>query len=157
MSELTTVITEISGTDEAARECYKETEATLAEKQIALPFPSSKELPWGIKVVQPAIDSAGGAWETGTACKKRSGLAIIASVELRDGNLWYHVSLSRNGKMPSYADISWVKEIWMGDRWAIQCFVPKSEHVNIHPNCLHLWHSLTSPRPFPEFAVQGNI
>lgn len=141
-----------------AQDCWMKTEARLKEEMIALPFPASKLLPWGVDAVQQPIDSAGGLWRTSSACKKRAGLAIIASVELReDDQLWYHVSFSRRDRVPSYADSVWVKEIWLGDRWAIQCFVPKAEHVNIHPNCLHLWHSLTSDRPFPNFNTLGHI
>jgi hypothetical protein len=34
-----------------------------------------------------------------------------------------------------------VKAIFIGrDKEALQVLPPESEHVNIHPNCMHLWH-----------------
>lgn len=143
---------------EIARRSYIDTEAAMKKRGIVAPYPKLKDLPYGVSVDQVSTTSAGGTWMVGQACKKRAGLRIMASVELRsDDNLWYHISFSRGDRIPSYADSAWIARHWLGNRWAIQCFMPEEEHVNIHPNCLHLWHSLTGDRPFPDFRTQGHI
>ena len=76
-----------------------------------------------------------------------SRLCVVASVDhAQDGSLWYHVSFSRQGRLPSYQDMVRVKSLFIGDeREAIQVFPPDSQHVNDHPTCLHLWHRIAGP------------
>ena len=76
-----------------------------------------------------------------------SRLRVLASIDhAQDGSLWYHISLSRQGTLPSYDDMVKVKSLFIGDeREAIQVFPPRSRHVNDHPNCLHLWHRIGEP------------
>jgi hypothetical protein len=51
-----------------------------------------------------------------------------------------------------------VKRIFIGnDRLALQVFAPKSEHVNYHPNTLHLWAPLSGERPIPDFRKDGVV
>jgi len=84
---------------------------------------------------------------------RKSGLAVIITAsEKLDGRMWKHVSMSRQRSVPDYRDMCEVKEIFIGrDKKAIQVFPPESEHVNIHPNCLHLWHCMTED-PLPDFT-----
>lgn len=64
----------------------------------------------------------------------------LAAREL-DGRVWLHVSASRGSRLPSYADLVEVKELFIGrERKAVQVFPSRAEHVNIHPHALHLWH-----------------
>jgi hypothetical protein len=85
----------------------------------------------------------------------KGDLIVIASHSIeRDGRPWLHVSLSRQGRIPSYDDITVVKQVFVGDdRLAVQVFPPKDEHVNINPNVLHLWACLDG-RPLPDFRVE---
>lgn len=80
---------------------------------------------------------------------------IIATVALEDDDtLWLHVSFSRD-RMPDYSDITFIKQQFFGDHFkAIMVFPAKNEHVNIHPNCLHLWSNLESDI-LPDFRVAG--
>lgn len=141
----------------------KETEKALKKlPNLVIPYPDAASLPWGVRSIVSPVgcrDQYGGKWRIGNACKKRSGMSVIASASIEaDGEIWYHVSCARTDKTPSYNDLAWVKEIWFGDLWAIQCFVPQAEHVNIHARCLHLWHCLTASSPFPAFdAGLGSI
>lgn len=80
-------------------------------------------------------------------------LAVIQSLDFEaDGHLWMHTSLSREDRaIPGYDEIALVKELFVGpDRLALQLFVPRKEHVNLHPGCLHLWTPLEH-RPVPDF------
>lgn len=64
------------------------------------------------------------------------GLNIIASSDAG----WDHVSISLMNRVPNYKEMCWVKEQFFQDyELAIQYFMPKAQHINIHPNCLHLW------------------
>lgn len=100
----------------------------------------------GWNEIQKRID--GSAWEN-----KSLGLFVIESTHReQDGKLWLHVSLSRKSKLPSYDDIKIVKSVFIGDNnEAIQVFPKQENHVNIHPNCLHLWHCLEGS-PLPDFT-----
>ena len=87
----------------------------------------------------------GSAWIKGD-------LQVLASAAVeRDGHRWLHVSLSRQGRLPSWDDITLVKQIFIGDeRLALQVFPPQAEYVNIHPHVLHLWCCIDA-RPVPDF------
>lgn len=101
------------------------------------------------------MDGADGAWYV----NKRQGLKVIMSVsEENDGKLWAHVSCSRKGRVPDYRDLCSVKNLFLGpERKALHIFPPRSEHVNIHPTCLHLWCCLEDDG-LPDFtAGTGSI
>ncbi len=97
--------------------------------------------------------------ETGNAAVFRSrarGLFVMVSgaVEL-DSRRWIHVSVSRKDRLPSYDDLAAVKRTFIGDeRRALQVFAPKSEHVNVHRFCLHLWTCLDRDG-LPDFRDAG--
>lgn len=71
-------------------------------------------------------------------------LKVIAGLQISaDRSLWYHVSMSRTDRIPSYADMFEVKKLmFRASSTAIQVFPPESEHVNHHATCLHLWECL---------------
>src|ERR1700760_1277596 len=73
-------------------------------------------------------------------------LAIIASWGLG----WDHVSVSRKNRVPNWAEMEHVKRIFFKeDEVAVQYHVPPAEHVNIHPNVLHLWRPHYEAVPMP--------
>ena len=70
-----------------------------------------------------------------------------------EGEKWLHVSCSRKDKFPKWKELKEVKELFIGkDRRAVQVFPKKSEYVNIHPNCLHLWCCLERDT-IPDFSM----
>lgn len=80
-------------------------------------------------------------------------LYIIASA----GAGWDHVSVSRKNRCPNWPEMSRVKAFFFHDHETVmQLHVPSSDHVNDHPNCLHLWrpHNVEIPRP-PKWTVGG--
>lgn len=90
-------------------------------------------LPASYRVVETAED--------GMKYMRKDHMTVIASgaTEL-DGRKWLHVSCAHPTRLPSWKELMEVKEIFIGrDRAAIQVIPPKAKHINIHPNCLHLW------------------
>ena len=85
---------------------------------------------------------------------------IVSSTNYKDEGMgpeyaWEHVSVSLKNLTPSWEARDYVKDVfWKEDETVVQFHVPKSEHVNIHPNLLLLWRPLlaTLPRP-PAGAV----
>lgn len=80
-------------------------------------------------------------------------LLVLAS---SDGG-WEHVSVSRRTRCPNWAEMAYIKDLFFRDDEAVVEFhVPKSEHVNDHPYCLHLWRptDFELPRP-PRYMVGG--
>ena len=67
---------------------------------------------------------------------KNNRLRVIASNDLG----WEHVSVSLQDRCPTWEDMSYVKKLfWSDDDLVVQMHVPKSDYVNCHPHCLHLW------------------
>lgn len=88
----------------------------------------------------------------------RDGRRVIVTVGQHDGGWWLHVSVSREKYIPSYADLSEVKRVFVTDAvQAIQIFPRREHHVNIHPYCLHLWARLDAPDGLPDFGSEGTI
>lgn len=89
----------------------------------------------------------------GAKYMREDGLSVIMSGAIADdGKRWLHVSASRARRLPSWGDMRHVKAVFLGDEvTAIQVFVPKSQWVNLHPYCLHLWHCLDGD-PLPDFT-----
>lgn len=82
----------------------------------------------------------------------RDGLRVIIS----NGEGWEHVSVSRRKRMPSYEDMARAKSIFFEEEDCVmQLHVPKSEHINHHPYCLHLWRPLRAEIPRPPAIMVG--
>ena len=88
------------------------------------------------KFASTATDGFNGAFKIRTPW---GSLFIIVS----DGMGWEHVSVTRfdkPNKTPSWDMMNYVKDlIWRDDETVVQYHPAKSEYVNIHPGCLHLW------------------
>lgn len=53
---------------------------------------------------------------------------------------WEHASVSLKGRCPTWEEMCSIKDIfWNEDEAVMQIHPPKSEYVNLHPYCLHLW------------------
>jgi hypothetical protein len=87
-------------------------------------------------------------------------LRIIAS----DGNYadaglpvahaWEHVSVSLEDRCPTWDEMCQIKDLfWEDDECVVQYHPPKSEYVNRHPYCLHLWRPLLENLPTPPKTV----
>ena len=55
------------------------------------------------------------------------------------GEQWFHVSVSRSDRLPTWQEIVKVKNEFMGeDREAYQVIPRVEDHINIHQFCIHL-------------------
>lgn len=96
-------------------------------------------------------------WEGEVGSRAQSLRVICTARTENDGKRWMHVSYSRRVRLPSYEDSCLVKEVFIGrDKLALALHVPESQHVNIHPNVLHLWHCMDGD-PVPDFRVEGQV
>jgi hypothetical protein len=67
-----------------------------------------------------------------------------------DGGGWQHgsVSVEYESKTPNWSIMCKVKELfWEDEDWVVQFHPAKSQYVNFHPGCLHLWR-YTGGGPF---------
>jgi hypothetical protein len=77
-------------------------------------------------------------------------LRVIAS----NGDGWDHVSVSTETRMPTWTEMEHVKRMFFReDAVAMQLHVPPTDHVNIHPHCLHLWRPHAPDIPLPPVAM----
>lgn len=75
----------------------------------------------------------------------KSGMHIIETREDYDGRDWYHVSMSHTDRLPSYDEMQLVRVCFIGEaHTALQIFPPKSQYVDHHHYCLHLYVCLTN-------------
>lgn len=78
-------------------------------------------------------------------------LRVIASEGDRElGVPWEHVSVSIPTRCPNWPEMCHIKELFWDDEDAvIQFHPPKSEYVNNHNYCLHLWRPMDGVFPMP--------
>ena len=72
---------------------------------------------------------------------------VIAST----GGGWDHVSVHRpNGKIPTWDEMCAIKDMFFSEEEVVVQYHPKkSEYVNIHEGCLHLWRPRDEKMPTP--------
>lgn len=96
-----------------------------------------------------------------TGCHRyrhRDGLTVaVTTSEESDGDAWLHASFSRRHRVPDWNDVTRVKHVFIGDhRKAVSILPATTEHVNLHPRCLHLWSNLDRD-PLPDLRNAGQI
>ena len=65
---------------------------------------------------------------------------VVLRVISSTGEGWDHVSVSLRDRCPTWDELEHVKRLFFrDDEVAMQLHVPPSQHVNVHPYCLHLW------------------
>lgn len=75
------------------------------------------------------------------AWQYKGGIRVVCSLEkYPDAGFWLHVSLSYPDKIPNWADIRTIKDLFIGRKsLAVQIFPHEDDYVNFHPNTLHLF------------------
>ena len=115
------------------------------------------------RVTHPARLGWAGGWSGDETCgafevpSMRSGhlMYVIAS----SGEGWDHVSVSLAKRTPNWYEMEQVKRLFFqDDEVAMQLHIPPDKHIDIHPNCLHLWrpHMVEIPLP-PDWMVGPRI
>lgn len=78
----------------------------------------------------------------------RSGVEIHIIASDQDG--WEHVSVSCENRCPTWEEMDYVKNLfWYETETVMQLHVPKTEHINRHNYCLHLWRPINKTIPKP--------
>ena len=75
-----------------------------------------------------------------------------------DGMGWEHVSvtLGNKNRIPTWNEMCLVKDLfWDKEDVVIQYHPAKSEYVNFHPRCLHLWKPIGVTLPAPDSILVG--
>jgi len=84
--------------------------------------------------------------------KHAQSVFVIAS----DGAGWEHVSVSRRDRCPTWDEMCQIKSMfWDDGDCVIQFHPPKSEYVNNHPFCLHLWRQIGADIAMPDSLLVG--
>lgn len=79
-------------------------------------------------------------------------LKIIAS----DGEGWEHVSVSLHHRTPTWEEMCKVKALFWDDEDVVMQLHPaKSQYVNNHRYCLHLWRPIGQDIPTPPQQLVG--
>lgn len=74
-------------------------------------------------------------------------LVICSPLELEFE--WWHVSASLPDRCPTWNEMCHIKALFLDDLPAVQYHPSSSNYVNIHNNCLHLWHNTKHDFMFP--------
>lgn len=79
-------------------------------------------------------------------------LTFILEAECIDNELWLHLSIKPQNRksLPTWDELRWAKDYFLGDRKAIQVLPPRSEYVNLDPYVLHLYAPIERD-PLPDF------
>ena len=80
-----------------------------------------------------------------------------AGVEV-EGIRWEHVSVSTRTRCPTWPEMEMVKRgFWKPEETVIQFHPAKSEYINYHEFCLHLWRPIGIDIPLPPKIFVGPI
>ena len=91
-------------------------------------------------------------WPFPTQGFHQENLRCLAS----DGGGWEHVSVSAQERCPTWQEMCTVKDLfWDEEDTVMQLHPPKSEYVNHHPFCLHLWRPIGVEVPRPPSIMVG--
>lgn len=82
-------------------------------------------------------------------------LNVISSTGLG----WDHVSVSLPNRCPTWEEMEFIRGLFFrDDETVMQLSVPRSDHISLHPYCLHWWRpndGQTIPRPPNELVGAG--
>ena len=77
---------------------------------------------------------------------------VIAS----GGGGWEHVSVSLPFRTPNWEEMCFIKDLfWDDTETIVQYHPPKSDYVNNHEHCLHLWKPVDEVLPRPPAILVG--
>lgn len=85
----------------------------------------------------------------------KDGPPTFVRVIAGDGLGWEHVSVSLPDRCPTWDEMCAIKDLfWDPEDCVVQFHPPRSEYVNCHPYCLHLWRPIgvDIPRPAPQLV-----
>lgn len=67
-------------------------------------------------------------------------LQVLASYDTAPNGIWEHVSVALPNRNPNWDEMCFVKDLfWDESDECIQFHPRKSDYVNFHKHCLHIW------------------
>lgn len=73
-----------------------------------------------------------------------------------NGEGWEHVSVSLPNRCPTWEEMCAIKDLfWDAEDCVVQYHPPKSEYVNCHLYCLHLWRPIGFDLARPHHSLVG--
>ena len=106
--------------------------------------------------LQPRLDVLDVGIDGGRGYIKLKTSKRSAGVIWSFGGGWEHVSVSLPHRCLTWEEMCQVKDMFfMDDECVVQYHPPKSEYVNRHPYCLHLWRPLQQEMPMPPKGFVG--
>lgn len=83
-------------------------------------------------------------------------LKVIVSDAVLPDYPWEHVSVSCKNRCPNWPEMDFIKRLfWDDTECVMQLHVPRQDHVNHHPYCLHLWRPVGAEIPRPPSIMVG--
>lgn len=84
-------------------------------------------------------------------------MLVIATNGTWDGcQGWDHVSVSTRNRPPNWDEMSFIKDLfWRADETVVQFHPKRSEYVNNHPHCLHMWKKVSVDHELPPAILTG--
>lgn len=84
--------------------------------------------------------------------------SVIVTTAEFEGAIWIHASRTAPGRVPTYDELVELHHaVWGETGYSYQVQAPVAQHVNIHPNALHLWGRADGARVLPDFGKYGSI
>ena len=81
---------------------------------------------------------------------------IASDGAMPGGEAWEHVSVSLPDRCPTWEEMCRIKSIfWDDEDCVMQLHPPRSQWINNHRFCLHLWRPVSSPIPTPPSIMVG--
>lgn len=81
---------------------------------------------------------------------------IVNSADLDPKYPWDHVSVSCKNRCPNWPEMSFIKDLFFDEEeCAFQFHPPKSQYINNHPYCLHIWKPAKVEIPMPPSIMVG--
>lgn len=93
--------------------------------------------PWVVSYYGTTGDDYGGVFSVPSP-EDGESLRVVAS----SAGGWDHVSVSRETRCPTWAEMDHIKRLFFKENEvAVQFHVAEEDHINVHPFCLHLWRN----------------
>lgn len=88
----------------------------------------------------PEIPSPAPGCRAFMSSSRKLGVIVSGQTE-QDDKRWIHVSVSHRDRLPNWEELVLVRDQFLGKEARCLHLVSKaSQHVNIHPYCMHIWH-----------------
>ena len=105
---------------------------------------------------KPSWGAYGGFFVQGPCGEELKIVASGADADDKMSQGWEHVSVSTRRRPPNWQEMCFVKDLfWDDQECVIQFHPPKSEYVNNHAYCLHLWRPIDGHVRLPPSILVG--